>query len=243
MSLAVATNDSSRENTSCTGRRVFQTRRPSRHSTSRPPCRRSRAPRTRPRAARARAGAGAPPPRRGSARAPVCSRRRVSTPSASISRCRSRSPDRRGRRTACGRCARRRRRRAGTLRRRRRFAGASAAGCCRVVHRRSVRGERRERVVDAGNLRVLDLDEIGGPGGDLRVSRPRWAATGSPWKRTRSSPARAAWRGRRRRWLGHAARQFHAELVARHVARGEDRDHAGQGARGRRVGRTIRAAA
>jgi len=104
-----------------------------------------------------------------------------------------------------------------------------------VVHRRSVRGERRERVVDAGNLRVLDLDEIGGPGGDLRRLGRDGGDRLTPGSARGRRPARAACEDGAGGGLGHAARQFHAELVARHVARGEDRDHAGQGARGRRV--------
>ena len=104
-----------------------------------------------------------------------------------------------------------------------------------VVHRRSVRGERRERVVDPGNLRVLDLDEVGGPGGDLRclgrdggdrLALEAHAAVGQHGLGGEDGAGGG---------LGHAPRQFHAELVARHVARGEYRDHAGQGARGLRV--------
>ena len=88
--------------------------------------------------------------------------------------------------------------------------------------------ERVEGIEDAGQLLVVDLDQFGGAVGDLR----RLGGDGDHGLALEADAIRRQHRlggehGSRRR-LGHAPRQLHAQLVARHVGVGEDRRHTGK---------------
>jgi hypothetical protein len=104
-----------------------------------------------------------------------------------------------------------------------------------VVNPRGAGLEGGQGIVHARKLFVVDLDQLGGARGDLR----RLGGDGCH-RLTLEAHTAVRQHGLRGEdgaggGLSHAAGQFHAELVARHVPRGEYRDHARQRARGFRV--------